>query len=233
MLEDLVHQQGQALNAMESRLCKCGGWRWAESLEDLQRTPASVSSLLSYTTPPVVPVALPEVEVVPESPEPLPVREPAGITEEEVPAVVASPASKRLILGVHHEHIRKRAEPYPRMALGSQRERDLRDARFQRVANNPGQETGKSDCDEWSTAGLVSTRDHHLSARHNSRPLCALLRGAGVSVDRVVQVHLIERNSDVVIDDWSLELEVRMSEDEGRAILGSLWSDMFCDLEEE
>ena len=62
-LEDLVCQQGQALNAMESRLCKCGGSRWAESLEDLQRTPASVS--LSYVTPPVVPVALPEVEVVP------------------------------------------------------------------------------------------------------------------------------------------------------------------------
>ena len=43
-LEDLVRRQGQALNAMESRLCKCGGSRWAESLEDLQRTPASVSS---------------------------------------------------------------------------------------------------------------------------------------------------------------------------------------------
>ena len=31
---------------------------------------------------------LPEVEVVPELPEPLPVREPVGITDEEVPAVV-------------------------------------------------------------------------------------------------------------------------------------------------
>ena len=127
-LEDLVRRQGQALNAMESRLCKCGGSRWAESLEDLQCTPASVSSSLSYATPPVVPAALPEVEVVPESPEPLPVREPVGTTEEEVPAVVASPASERLILGVRREHIRKRAEPYPRMALGGRRERDLRDA---------------------------------------------------------------------------------------------------------
>ena len=67
---------------MESKLCKCGGSRWAESLEDLQRTPGSVSSSLSYATPPVVPVALPEVEVVPESPEPLPIREPVGITED-------------------------------------------------------------------------------------------------------------------------------------------------------
>ena len=64
-------------------------------------------------------------------------------------------------------------------------------------------------------------------------PLCALLRGAGVSVNRVVRGRLIERNSDVVIDDWSLELEVRLSEDEGRTILGSLWSDVFRDSEEE
>ena len=64
-------------------------------------------------------------------------------------------------------------------------------------------------------------------------PLCVLLRGAGVSVDHVVWGRLIERNSDVVIDDWSLELEVRLSEDEGRAILGSLWSDVFHDSEEE
>ena len=64
-------------------------------------------------------------------------------------------------------------------------------------------------------------------------PLCALLRGAGVLVDRVIRGRLIERNSDVVMDNWSLELEVRLSEDEGRAILGSLWSDVFCDLEEE
>ena len=64
-------------------------------------------------------------------------------------------------------------------------------------------------------------------------PLCALLRGAGVSIDRVVQGRLIERNSDVVVDDWSLELEVRLSEDEGRAILGSLWSDVFRDSEED
>ena len=64
-------------------------------------------------------------------------------------------------------------------------------------------------------------------------PLCALLRGAGVSIDRVVRGRLIERNSDVVVDDWSLELEVRLSEDEGRTILGSLWSDVFRDSEEE
>ena len=64
-------------------------------------------------------------------------------------------------------------------------------------------------------------------------PLCALLRGAGVSIDRVIRGRLIERNSDVVMDDWSLELEVCLSEDEGRAILGSLWSDMFRDSEEE
>ena len=64
-------------------------------------------------------------------------------------------------------------------------------------------------------------------------PLCALLRGAGVSIDRVVRGRLIERNSDVVIDDWSLELEVRLSEDEGCAILGSLWSDVFRDSEED
>ena len=64
-------------------------------------------------------------------------------------------------------------------------------------------------------------------------PLCALLRGAGVLVDRIVQGRLIERNSDVVIDNWSLELEVCLSEDEGRAILGSLWSDVFRDSEEE
>ena len=178
-LEDLVHRQGQALNAMESRLCKCGGSRWAESLEDLQHTPASVSSSLSYATPPVVPVALPEVEVVPESPEPLPIREPAGITEEEVPAVVASPASKRLILGVRRKHIRKRAEPYPRMALGSRRERDLCDARFRRVANDPGRETCESDCDEWSTARLVSLRDHHLLARYDSRPPLCAIEGCG------------------------------------------------------
>ena len=107
---------------MEPRLCKCGGLRWAESLEDLQHSPRSASWSLSYATPPVVPIAITEVEVVPESPEPLPVREPAGITEEEVPAVVASPASERLILGVRREHICKRAEPYPRMALGSRRE---------------------------------------------------------------------------------------------------------------
>ena len=118
-LEDLVRRQGQALNAMESRLCKFGGSCWAESLEDLQRTPASVSSSLSYVTPPVVPVAIPDVEVVPESPEPLPVCEPAGVVQEEVPEVIASPTSKRLVLRVRREHVRKRAEPYPRMALGS------------------------------------------------------------------------------------------------------------------
>ena len=106
-LEALVCRQEQALNAMESRLCKCGGSRWAESLEDLQRTPASVLSSLLYTAPPVVPVAIPEVEVVPESPEPFPICEPAGITKEEVPAVVTSPASERLILRVRCEHIRK------------------------------------------------------------------------------------------------------------------------------
>ena len=178
-LEDLVHRQGQALNAMESRLCKCGGSRWAESLEDLQRTPASVSSSLSYATPPVVPVVLPEVEVVPESPEPLPVREPAGITEEEVPTVVAIPASERLILGVRREHICKRAEPYACMALGSRGERDLCDAQFRRVANDPGRETGELDGDEWSPAGLVSTRDHHLSARHHSRPPLCAVEGCG------------------------------------------------------
>ena len=64
-------------------------------------------------------------------------------------------------------------------------------------------------------------------------PLCALLRGAGVSVDRVVRGRLIERNSNFAIDNWSLELEVRLSEDEGRAILGSLWSDVFRDSEED
>ena len=64
-------------------------------------------------------------------------------------------------------------------------------------------------------------------------PLCALLRGAGVSIDRVVRGRLVERNSNVVIDDWSLELEVHLSEDEGRAILGSLWSDVFRNSEEE
>ena len=64
-------------------------------------------------------------------------------------------------------------------------------------------------------------------------PLCALLRGASVSVDRVVRGRLIERNSNFTIDDWSLELEVRLSKDEGRAILGSLWSDVFHDSEEE
>ena len=64
-------------------------------------------------------------------------------------------------------------------------------------------------------------------------PLCALLRGAGVSVDRVIRGRLIERNSDFAIDNWSLELEVSLSEDKGRAVLGSLWSDVFCDLEEE
>ena len=64
-------------------------------------------------------------------------------------------------------------------------------------------------------------------------PLCALLRGAGVSVDRVIRGRLIERNNNFVVDDWSLELEVRLSEDEGRVILGSLWSDLFRDSEEE
>ena len=57
-------------------------------------------------------------------------------------------------------------------------------------------------------------------------PLCALLRGASVSVDRMIWGRLIERNSNFTIDDWSLELEVSLSEDEGRAILGSLWSDV-------
>ena len=64
-------------------------------------------------------------------------------------------------------------------------------------------------------------------------PLCALLRGAGVSVNRVVRGRLVKRNSDVVIDDWSLELEVRLSEDEGHMILGSLWSNVFHNSEEE
>ena len=64
-------------------------------------------------------------------------------------------------------------------------------------------------------------------------PLCALLRGAGVLIDCVVWGGLIERNSNVVIDDWSLELEVRLSEDEGCAILGLLWSDVFRNSEEE
>ena len=127
-LEDLVCRQERASNAMESKLCKCGGSRWAESLEDLQHTPGSVSSSLSYATPPVVPIAIAEVKVVPELPELLPVCEPAGVVHEEVPEAIASPSSERLILGVHREHVRKQAEPYPRMALGSRRERDLRDA---------------------------------------------------------------------------------------------------------
>ena len=46
-------------------------------------------------------------------------------------------------------------------------------------------------------------------------PLCVLLRGAGVPVDCVIPGHLIKRNSDFVIDDWSLELEVSLSKDEG------------------
>ena len=121
-LEDLVRRQERALNAMESKLCKCGGSRWAELLEDLQHTPRSISSSLSYATPPMVPIAIAEVEVVAELPEPLPVREPAGVISDEVPEVVASPSSERLILGVRREHVRKRAEPYPRMALGGQRE---------------------------------------------------------------------------------------------------------------
>ena len=64
-------------------------------------------------------------------------------------------------------------------------------------------------------------------------PLCALLRGAGVLVDRIIRGHLIEQNSDFTIDNWSLELEVSLSEDKGHAILGSLWSDVFCNSEEE
>ena len=64
-------------------------------------------------------------------------------------------------------------------------------------------------------------------------PLCALLRGVGVLVDRVVRGRLIERNSNFAIDNWSLELEVRLSKDEGRTILGLLWSDVFRDSEEE
>ena len=55
------------------------------------------------------------------------------------------------------------------------------------------------------------------------------MRAKGRVALTVVWGRLIERNSDVVIDDWSLELEVRLSEDEGRAILGSLWSDVFRD----
>ena len=101
------------------------------------------------------------------------------------------------------------------------------------MANDPGRETCESDCDEWSTARLVSSRDDTYLPDTIPDPLCVLLRGAGVSVDRVVRGRLIERNSDVVIDDWSLELEVRLSEDEGRAILGLLWSDVFRDSEEE
>ena len=191
-LEDLVRRQEQALNAMESKLCKCGGSRWAESLEDLQCTPGSVSSSLLYATPPIIPVALPEVEVVPESPEPLPVREPAGITEEEVPTVVASPASEQLILGVRREHIRKQAEPYPRMALGSRRERDLRDARFRCVANDPGRKTSESDCDEWSSARPVSSRDHHLSSRYDSRPPLCAIEGCGC-LDRLRRPGSLDR----------------------------------------
>ena len=56
-LEDLVRRQERALNAMEPRLCKCGGSRWVESLEDLQHSPRSASSSLSYATPPVVSIA--------------------------------------------------------------------------------------------------------------------------------------------------------------------------------
>ena len=96
-LEALVRRQERALTTMESKLCKCGGSRWAESLKDLKCTPVSVLLSLSYTTPPVVPVAIPEVEVVPESPEPLPICKPVGVIGEEVPAVVTSPASERLI----------------------------------------------------------------------------------------------------------------------------------------
>ena len=232
-LEALVRQQEQALNAMESKLCKCGGLRLAEPLKDLQCTPVSVLLSLSYATPLIVPIAIPEVEVVPESPEPLPVCEPAGVIGEGVPVVVASPASERLILGVRRMHIHKQAEPYPCMALGSQRERDLCDARFRHVANDPGRETGGSDCDEWSTAGLILARDHNLLARFDPRPPLCAMRGAGVLVDCVIQGRLIKRNSDFAIDDWSLELEVSLSEDEGCVILGSLWSDVFRDSEEE
>ena len=117
-LEALVHRQERALNVMESKLCKCGGSRWAESLEDLQIMPGLVSSSLSYATPPVVPVAIPEVEVVLELPELLPVCELAGVVGEEVPVVIMNPASEWLILRVHHKQICKQAEPYPCMALG-------------------------------------------------------------------------------------------------------------------
>ena len=47
---NVVRRQTQTLNAMEGRLCHCGSDRWAESLEDLRRTPAlsEGASSLSY-----------------------------------------------------------------------------------------------------------------------------------------------------------------------------------------
>jgi hypothetical protein len=64
-------------------------------------------------------------------------------------------------------------------------------------------------------------------------PLLGLLQTAGVPVERLLRGRVAQVISDLPVNEWSLELAVSISEEEGQAILGTLWSDIRCDSDEE
>ena len=188
---DVVRRQNQALNAMEGRLCHCGSDRWAESLEDLRRTPAlsEGASSLSYATPPQVPGPTLAIEAAPApSPDPLPIRDPSipNHSDQENIEVSSDPpvVSNEALGGVRRfPHSTRRAEPYPaRKSLGTKFQQGDRDRFLRRRAGRGGGggDTGDSRSPSPEVGYQVRSQkdvdqhgDGHLSARRSSRsPLC-------------------------------------------------------------
>ena len=60
-----------------------------------------------------------------------------------------------------------------------------------------------------------------------------LLSDAGVPVRRLQGGRLIEASTDMAYSDWTLELRLNLSCEEGEAVLGSPWSDFLMESEDE
>ena len=63
--------------------------------------------------------------------------------------------------------------------------------------------------------------------------LSRLLSDAGVPVRRLQGGQLLESSTDMAFSDWTLELRVSLSCEEGEAVLGSLWSNFLVESEDE
>ena len=63
--------------------------------------------------------------------------------------------------------------------------------------------------------------------------LSRLLSDVGFPVRRLQGGRLVEASTDMAYSDWTLELRVSLSCEEGEAVLGSLWSDFLMESEDE